>query len=63
MIPFKEEKIKHYLDTCIRYWRDKRDKIKKHKFLSMFTNEKLIADCYIDAFQSVRTSIFDELLK
>lgn len=43
--------IKEYLDMCIRYWRDKRDKENcPHAYY------------YIDAFQCVRVSVFGELL-
>lgn len=45
------EEIKEYLDKCIRYWRDKRDK-----------DGCEYAKYYIDAFQSIRMSIFDDLL-
>lgn len=43
----KLEDIKQYLDNCIVFWRNKRDK----------ENSK-IAPYYIDAFQSIRCSIF-----
>lgn len=45
------EDIKTYLDNCIRYWRRKRDE-DKCKF----------AVFYVDAFQSVRSSIFGKCL-
>jgi hypothetical protein len=52
-IPFDKEYVKAYLDRCIRYWREERD-FKR-------------ADCekapfYIDAFQSVRRTLFGEIL-
>ncbi len=50
-IEFTEEKVKGYLDDCIRYWRNRRDK--EHDELAVY---------YIDAFQSVRTSLFGKLL-
>ena len=44
------EEIKEYLDNCIKYWReDKR-----------MPDERSVY--YIDAYQSVRVSIFDEQL-
>lgn len=43
--------IKNYLDSCIVYWRKQRDE-----------EGCEFAKYYIDAFQSVRNSIFDELL-
>lgn len=46
------EEIKEYLDKSIAYWRNKRD----------IENNK-IAKYYIDAFQSVRTSIFGKTKK
>ena len=55
-IPFKENKVKRYLDTCIWRWRATRDQERD-------ATEKVKASCYIDAFQSVRVSIFGEVLK
>ena len=46
-----KEKIKKYLDKCIVSWRKKRDR-----------ENSEIAKYYIDAFQSVRTSMIDDLL-
>lgn len=45
------DEIKNYLDSCIVYWRKKRD-------------EECcgFAIYYIDAFQAVRHSIFGEIL-
>ena len=54
-VPFEKEEIKGYLDRCIRKWR----KIKADKELDSVA----MAECYIDAFQSVRISLFGELLK
>ena len=49
-IPFTKKEIKKYIDQCIIFWRKKRD------------NENCeYAKYYIDAYQSVRTSIFNEL--
>jgi len=54
IVPFKRKDVKAYLDKCIRKWRrignDKSD-LKKE-----------MAIYYIDAFQSVRISLFGELL-
>ena len=50
-IEFEETAVKQYLDDAITFWRIKRDK----------ENEPL-APAYIDAFQSVRISLFGELL-
>lgn len=48
---FTEEQVKEYLDKCIRFWRKKRDE-----------ENSEIAKYYIDAYQSVRISLFNELL-
>lgn len=45
------DEIKNYLDSCIVYWRKQRDE-----------EGCEFAKYYIDAVQSVRNSIFDELL-
>ncbi len=55
-IPFTEWNIKTYLDNCIDFWREK-------KIKAVAVSDKLStiqAESYIDAFQSVRTSIFGE---
>ena len=49
---YEPEDIREYLDDCITFWRDKRDK-ENCKF----------AKYYIDAFQSVRISIFKKTKK
>lgn len=46
-IPLTEQDIKKYLDGCIRHWRQST------------ADYKIF---YVDAFQSVRASLFDELL-
>ena len=51
LIPFEEEEIKAYLDKAICSWRKTRDSK---------TDE--MAVYYIDAFQSVRMTLFGELL-
>lgn len=56
-VPFNKDAVKEYLDDCIRYWR------RKGNEAEMATPEKLTAICYIDAFQSVRISLFGKLLK
>jgi len=52
IISFNEKAVKEYLDTRIRYWRKERDE-----------NNCEFAVYYIDAFQSVRSSLFGEILK
>lgn len=57
-IKFEKGSIKSHLDSMIRFWRDVRDRAKaEQKFMKGFT-----ASCYIDAYQSMRKSIFNELL-
>ncbi|MDF1536078.1 MAG: hypothetical protein P1S46_06180 [bacterium] len=50
-VDFTEEAVLSYLDECINFWRNKRDK-----------EEDPMAIYYIDAFQSVRISIFGDIL-
>ena len=52
-IPFTEKDVKAYLDECIKHWRNIRDSESEKKDMAIF---------YVDAFQSVRTSLFGELL-
>ena len=49
-VPFDKEHVQAYLDRCIRFWREQdRD-------------GNVVAWDYIDAFQSVRMSLFGESL-
>ncbi len=50
-VPFEPEAVKAYLDECIRLWRAR-----------VGNPDWPYAPCYVDAFQSVRTSLFGELL-
>lgn len=64
-IPLTEKAIKAYLDNAIRRWRKRYDAAKPVTAADIPTSERIdaaIASCYIDAFQSVRTSLFGELL-
>lgn len=56
-VPFTEKDIKAYLDECIVFWRKKRANplIKEQSRIRM-------AEHYVDAFQSVRVSLFGGLL-
>lgn len=56
-ISFTKKDVKNYLDECIIYWR----KVRANHL--RMTKERDMANCYIDAFQSVRSSLFGELLK
>lgn len=51
-------KIKGYLDNAIMMWRRKRDEVPP----DVTTLESVMADYYIDAFQSIRTSLFGTIL-
>lgn len=50
-IEFTTHKVKEYSDRQISFWRKERDE-----------KESEIAKYYIDAYQSVRNSLFGELL-
>ena len=50
-VSFTKKEVQKYLDECIKFWRRERDE-----------NNSKIAVYYIDAFQSVRISIFGKLL-
>jgi len=72
IIPLNDIEIKEYLDNVITNWRKR--KIESKDILKDILNtewsgmagqyeeEILVASCYIDAFQSVRVSLFGELL-
>jgi hypothetical protein len=49
------EELQEYLDEAIRSWRRRKDKANSDEGM-------LIARCYIDAFQSVRVSVFGSTL-
>ncbi len=55
VVPFEEDKIKAYLDKAIIHWRE-------YYKDALGEQEELIASCYVDAFQSVRISLFGETL-
>jgi hypothetical protein len=55
-IPLDKESILGYLDECITTWRLKR------RDAAPGSEDELMAMCYVDAYQSVRASLFDELL-
>lgn len=54
-ILLNEKCIKEYLESSIIFWRKRRD-------CSEDEQVKTIAACYVDAFQTVMVSMFDELL-
>ena len=58
-VEFTKEAIGEYIDDAIRAWRLKRDSGIKTPFDA---EQSHIASHYVDAYQSVRTSLFGELL-
>lgn len=50
-IPFTKQAVKAHLDMCIKFWRGRK----------LDPNDEF-AECYVDAYQSMRTSLFGELL-
>ncbi len=56
-IEFTGDAIKGYLDKAIIRWRKTKDEVAPGN-----ATDDLVASCYIDAFQSVRMSLFGELL-
>jgi hypothetical protein len=55
-VEFTREAVKEYLDGAIRHWRRLRDKQPEA------VREECMATYYVDAFQSVRVSLFGEVL-
>ncbi len=55
-VPFNEADVKNYLDRNIKYWRKEREQ-------TVTEVNDYVAACYIDAYQSMRYSLFGELLK
>lgn len=57
IVPFEKETIKDFLDEMIKWWRNKK------RSCTDDLTYMLICDCYIDAYQSIRSSLFEELLQ
>ena len=58
-VPLTEEAVKEFLDKRIEYWRSRRDEI---EIIDPDTgNQYEMCRHYIDAFQTVRVSLFCEL--
>lgn len=53
-VPFTPEDVKAYLDKAIMFWRGERSKKNKNAEIAIY---------YIDAFQSVRVSLFGSTLE
>lgn len=51
----ERESVRSYLDAAITHWRARRDE-------AMTSDGHHEADCYVDAFQSVRMSLLGEVL-
>lgn len=56
VVPFEQDAVKEYLDKAITNWRKTRDD--KDSSVSAIRQ----ANHYVDAFQSMRMSLFGELL-
>jgi len=50
-----DKEIRQYLDQVITIWRERRQRSQDDDYLMM-------CKCYIDAYQSVRQTLFGELL-
>lgn len=61
--PLSIDEIETYLDNAIKYWRKIRDNPSNyHRSAEGLNSEAAVAPCYIDAFQSMRFSVFGETL-
>lgn len=64
------EEIKTYLDNVITIWRKRKEESKNalinissdSNMAEQYNDEIFMSRCYIDAYQSVRISLFGELL-
>lgn len=54
------DKLLEYLDDAITRWRKERDKFSAND--RPIAQGRRMAACYVDAYQSVRMSVFGELL-
>lgn len=70
-VELTEEAIKAYLDKAILYWRRRRSDaiqaLERDELLGPFPKLEstgvMAAKCYVDAYQSMRMSLFGELLQ
>lgn len=61
-VPFREDDVREYLDEAIRQSRSAVEQARIPGHESGDRERLLIARCYVDAFQSVRVSLFGETL-
>lgn len=54
-VPFTEKAVTAHLDRCITEMRKKRDQANNEE-------DELVYSCYVDAYQSMRMSLFAALL-
>lgn len=59
-LPFEEDAVRDHLDACIRLWRERRDEAEANPGAS--EEDVALTEHYVDAYQSMRTSIFGEVL-
>ncbi len=59
MVPFTETDVMAYLDKAIEFWRRKHDDA---PFTPAGSKLSLMAGHYVDAYQSVRVSLFGDTL-
>jgi len=60
VVPFNKEAVRTYLDDAIKFWRSARDR--KGAMTKDQVDLKSMSPYYIDAYQSVRISLFGETL-
>ena len=60
VLEFTKEAIGKHLDGCIKYWRKRQNR--PGPPIRSQPQSELMAVCYIDAYQSMRITIFREAL-
>lgn len=63
VLVFSKENIKNYLDSCIKQWRLNKKEAEGDGPAATNDHKVHTASCYVDAYQSVRISLFGECLK
>ena len=56
-VEFEEEAVREYLDKVITRWREKRNSATPNSM------DQIQAGCYVDAYLSVRVSLFGDVLQ